>query len=195
MEKNGKALPQARTLDLVTRELPDEVLVYDLKRHKAHCLNQTAALIWKHCDGQNTIEDIATLMEKDLSTSVREEVVWYGIDRLNKANLLQERVSQPATTTDVSRRRMLGLVGTLSLPLVVSIIAPRAAQAATCGDADNMDGDSANGCACAGNMDCTSNCCGLGLVCVAVNSVPSGGMCRDNCECAGATMCMSGTCS
>ena len=39
-------LPKARQEQLTVRELPDETVVYDLARHKAHCLNPTAALIW-----------------------------------------------------------------------------------------------------------------------------------------------------
>ncbi len=35
--------------DLVMKEMPDEVLLYDLKQHKAHCLNQAAALVWRYC--------------------------------------------------------------------------------------------------------------------------------------------------
>ena len=51
------AAPFARKREghLVIDELPDEVLVYDLDRHKAHCLNQTAALVWQHCDGKMAI--------------------------------------------------------------------------------------------------------------------------------------------
>ncbi len=51
MTPNEQARPLARKADLVTKEVADEVLVYDLKSHKAHCLNQTAALVWKYCDG------------------------------------------------------------------------------------------------------------------------------------------------
>lgn len=198
MRKSGQAFPQARTVDLVTRELPDEVLVYDLKRHKAHCLNHTAAMVWKYCDGQNSIKDIATLIEKDLNTFVSEEVVWQGIDRLNKANLLRERISLPATATAVSRRKLLELATTLSLPLVVSIVAPTVAQAATCGAVNNMTNDSGLGCICNGNMACGSTCCGYGpggdSVCVVENSVGPGGMCIRRCECQGMSTCTGNVC-
>ena len=40
--------PRARTEGLVVTELPDELLVYDLERHRAYCLNPTAALVFKH---------------------------------------------------------------------------------------------------------------------------------------------------
>jgi hypothetical protein len=52
-------LPKARTADLVINDLTDEVLVYDLKRDKAHCLNPTAAAVWKLCDGKSSAAEIA----------------------------------------------------------------------------------------------------------------------------------------
>ncbi len=48
-------LPLARKNELIIQELPEELLVYDLARHKAHCLNKTSAFIWKHCDGETTV--------------------------------------------------------------------------------------------------------------------------------------------
>ncbi len=50
--RNSKQpLPVARHKNLIVKELPDETLIYDLDSDKAHCLNQTAALVWKNCDG------------------------------------------------------------------------------------------------------------------------------------------------
>jgi len=40
-------LPLARKDQLIVKEVDDEVLVYDLKTDQAHCLNKTAALVWK----------------------------------------------------------------------------------------------------------------------------------------------------
>lgn len=57
--KERTHLPQARTDDLVINELSDEVLVYDLQRDKAHCLNAAAASVWKQCDGRTTVAEIA----------------------------------------------------------------------------------------------------------------------------------------
>ncbi len=48
-------VPIARKEGLVIQEMPEEVLVYDLDTNKAHCLNQTAAFVWKSCDGKNSI--------------------------------------------------------------------------------------------------------------------------------------------
>ncbi len=48
----GKKLPRARKEGLLIQELPEEVLVFDLSTAKAHCLNHTAALVWRRCDGK-----------------------------------------------------------------------------------------------------------------------------------------------
>ena len=64
-------LPQARKYQLTIRHLPDETLVYDRERHKAHCLNATAALIWRHCDGQTSTDELARLVAETLGVPAR----------------------------------------------------------------------------------------------------------------------------
>ena len=49
--------PQSRRSGLLIRELPDELLVYDQEQHRAHCLNRTAALVFRHADGTRTLAD------------------------------------------------------------------------------------------------------------------------------------------
>ena len=52
-------LPKARSEGIITRELDGELLVYDRTRDRAHCLNKTAAAIWKLCDGATNAPEIA----------------------------------------------------------------------------------------------------------------------------------------
>jgi hypothetical protein len=126
--------PKAREEGLVTEELEDELLVYDLDRHKAHCLNSTAAVIWRRCDGKATVSEIATRLEKEMKVPVDDEVVWVALRRLGKANLLRERVTPSGELAFRSSRRdlmkKLALVGGLS---IVTILSPTAAEAATGG--------------------------------------------------------------
>lgn len=129
-----KQVAFARQEDLVIQDLPDEVLIYDLRSHKAHCLNGTAAFIWKHCDGKTTAPEIARLMEKQWSTAVSEEAVWFALDKLSKAELLQERITLPSAQAGMSRRsavRRLGFGALLAVPAVMSIVTPAAAAAAS----------------------------------------------------------------
>ena len=55
--------PMARQNGLVVQEMPDEVLVYDLDSNKAHCLNQSAAFVWRSCDGDKSVMDIVREFE------------------------------------------------------------------------------------------------------------------------------------
>ena len=126
-------LALARNDELVVQDLPDEVLVYDLKSHKAHCLNKTAAFIWKHCNGHTTAEEIAKMMEEEWHTPVTEDAIWFALNKLSKAELLQERIVLPEAKAGMSRRsavRRLGF-GALLIPVVMTIVAPTAMAGAS----------------------------------------------------------------
>ena len=156
-QKATARAPRARTDGLVVHELSDEVLVYDRDRDKAHCLNQTAALVWKYCDGKTTVAEIAQRLGRDLKAGrVDEKVVWYALDQLGKDNLLDEIVTAPAILSGMSRRemvRVLGVAAVVAVPLVTSIIAPTPAQAATC---------LTPGSACSSGAQCCSGLCSGG---------------------------------
>ena len=152
-------LPQARTEGLVIRELPEEVLVYDLDRDKAHCLNQTAALVWKHCDGQTSVARMVRILEQEMQKPVPAEVVWLALQQLRKARLLTEPVERPGGGARLSRREMvrqLGWAAAVTVPLVTSIVAPTASQAVTC---------LGSGAACVTSAQCCSGTCTGSFTC------------------------------
>ncbi|HEY6046252.1 MAG TPA: PqqD family protein, partial [Pyrinomonadaceae bacterium] len=128
-------LARKRERQLVIDELPDEVLVYDLDRHKAHCLNETAALVWQHCDGKSTPSQIARRLTRKIRAPFNEELVWLALSQLEKLHLLEQSISLPPKLLGMSRRQMirnLGLAAAVAVPVVTSIVAPTAAEASTC---------------------------------------------------------------
>jgi len=130
-----KTLPRARRDKLVIQELPDEVLVYDLERDQAHCLNQTAAMVWKHCDGESDVAKIAGRLGDELQTPVDERMVWFALEQLGRDSLLEESIVPPAAMTGMTRRqvmRTVGLAAVVAVPLITTIVAPTPAQASTC---------------------------------------------------------------
>jgi hypothetical protein len=147
--------PTARKDGLVVQEMPDEVLVYDLNTNKAHCLNQTAAFVWKSCNGRNSVAEIKNLVEKNFGSPVTEDFIWLAIDQLNKDDLLQEKVN--SKFAGVSRRdviKKIGLASIVALPVVASLTVPTAAYAVgTC----TGGCDTGNPCA-TGNCTCRSTC-------------------------------------
>lgn len=132
---NNIAQPLARTEGLIVQELPDEVLVYDASNDKAHCLNQTAALVWKHCDGKNQVTDIAKIVGKELNAAVKDEFVWLALDQLEKEALLEKETNFSLKTAGISRRdviKRIGLASMVALPIVTSLLNPMSAKAGVC---------------------------------------------------------------
>lgn len=152
-------IPTARSENIVVQEMPAtengpaELLVYDLTNNRAHCLNETAAMIWKQCDGVSTVEEIA----KNLSGTGSEDLVWLGIDQLSKENLL---VNNRQLSSDKPNRREIikkvGIASVIAIPIVSSLAAPSSVMAAV-------------SCSCITNGDC-----GLQPGCPATCNVPAG---------------------
>ena|SRR5215510_4272014 len=144
---------RARKEGLLVHPLEDEVLVYDLVNHKAHCLNQAAAAVWKHCDGRNGVPELARIVMRELDISFDEQMVWLAIRQLDKAHLLKQRIVAHQGAPKITRREVIkrvGLAASVSLPLISSIVAPTPAQAATC---------VAKGGACTSSLQCCSKVC------------------------------------
>lgn len=151
-------LPMAREGDgLVVRELPDETLVYDTERHDAYCLNRTAALVWKHCDGKNGVAEIARLVGEESGTPVGEDLVWLALDRLGEKRLLHERVGRAPSAAGMSRRdfsRKVTLGAALALPTILMLSTSASAQASCRGEGEPCGSDTD----CCGFLTCSDVC-------------------------------------
>lgn len=125
-------LPSARRDKLLVRELADEVLVYDEESHRAHCLNRTAALVWRHCDGKTSAPEIAGRIGGRPPSPLTEEVVWLAFEALAEKGLLTTAAARPPGASPISRRKMMrrmGVAAAAALPLITSIVSPTPAQA------------------------------------------------------------------
>lgn len=133
MIKMSEQFPIARKEDVLVERLSDEVLVYDLVRKKAHCLNLPAALIWDHCDGKTGVKEIARILAGELNLPVDEEMVWFGLREIGRNHLLEKQVLPPNAKDRMSRRELIKRVGlAVSVPLVVSVLAPTASASLSC---------------------------------------------------------------
>jgi hypothetical protein len=135
MQTETKAVPHARITGLVVKEMGDEVMVYDTERNKAHCLNKTAALVWKYCDGSRTAADIAQKMAADMGAPVDQQVVWYALAQIDKYGLLSESAVVPAAYWQMSRRDFMKAVkvaAIVAVPIIISATAPTPAHALSC---------------------------------------------------------------
>lgn len=160
--------PKRRQEALVVHELPGEVLVYDLERHKAFCLSKNIAWIWRHCTGQRTPRQIARALETEIGAPVGEDVMGVALHRLSKVHLLREPIAPPASGARSSRRQLLRHAAALGGLTILAISAPTVGQAATCLPAgtcvNSHCGDASGRVCCAGAAGCRQNSqtCGLG---------------------------------
>jgi len=152
MNKASDYVPSKRKRQSIAKEVAGELIVYDRETDRVHCLNPTAAFVWTHCDGQTSVATIARLLEDEFKTPVDQEFVLYALEQLNKSKLLDDSYAAIAPKQTLSRRAVmrLGIATALAVPLISSIVAPTAAQAASC-----LPGGSS----CASDSACCSNNC------------------------------------
>jgi hypothetical protein len=137
-------LPITKKAELATQEVAGETLVYDLKRHRAHCLNAAASAVWRYCDGQTTISGMAEKLHSETGLPADETVVQLALKQLRAAGLIEcDRPVAPAeklpTRREIAKR--LAIPAALALPLVSSIVAPTPGMAASCVGSGAGSGD------------------------------------------------------
>lgn len=188
--------PMALTSDLVIQELKDETLIYNLVSHKACCLNATASFVWRRCDGQTSVTEIARQLAKTKKQPVNYEIVWLALEQLKEQKLLKKDEKLISPLGAMSRREVIkkvGLATMMALPIVSTLTAPPAIAATsgssvTCSDA----GDSCR----AVNACCTNVFCRVaginvqayacaGLTLDAGGLVVSAGICTRVAACVG----------
>lgn len=191
--------PSTRKDDIVVQELHKEILVYDLKINKAYCLNETSALVWRECDGTRGANEISRRVSSRMGAAVSEDIVWLALNQLKTDNLLDESGSFTTPLDGMNRReivRRIGFASMVALPVISSLVAPRAAWAQSvnnCGPIGNCTAGSTlcictppvqpgsnnnpDGCRCLTNGDCVGNC-SCGNPCTAGPPCPTGETCQ-----------------
>jgi hypothetical protein len=130
----GEKPQRLESENLILEQLPDELMIFDPDRNKAFCLNQTAAFVWRHCDGRTTVSEMTALLREDTGKPVDGEVIEFALDLLAKDGLLASAVGLPAGK-GVTRRALLQKMGTgaaVAVPLVtVLFVNPAKAHASS----------------------------------------------------------------
>ena len=117
--------PKTKNSEIVEQKFRQEILLYDLDRHQVFCLNETMAQIWKHCNGNHSISEIAEKIASETKTKVTDDLVWLGLQILEKNFLLERNL--PKKISKNTRRILLKKVGistVIALPMISTLIAP-----------------------------------------------------------------------
>src|SRR6266513_3182071 len=124
--------PRKRTT-VATAAGGDGLHLFDHQQQQAYALNTTSALVWQHCDGQTTPEQLTELLRQkfNVSRAQGEQLTRLALDELGKANLLETEVTRPRPlSSKLTRRQMLTTFATAGVALaVVPMVALVTAQA------------------------------------------------------------------
>lgn len=120
------------------------------------------AFVWNSLDGATDVKTVAANLSQQTKSAANEDIVWLAIDSLKKDNLLDvaQNISSPLDGMNCREViRKIGLTTIIALPVVSSLIAPRAANAqSACG------GNGTSGCifssytqsSCCSDLRCTN---------------------------------------
>jgi hypothetical protein len=184
--RSDAPLPRALRDGVLTTDLGDEVVVYDSKQHRGHCLNRSAAVVYRNLDGQASLSDVVARLREELDGPADEDTVWMALKQLDEAQLLDGPLDLPASH-EVSRRHMLGRMGVSAVlvPAIMSVTAPPAhaqVSAAACPTPDTcLTFSCVGGCACVSTTEAA-------IVCVVPACVSA---CTTSADCPAGTVCFT----
>jgi hypothetical protein len=195
--KSEAPLPRALRDGVLTTDLGDELVVYDSKQHRGHCLNRSAAVVYRSLDGQASMGDVVARLREELDGPADEDTVWMALEGLDEAQLLDGPLDRPASR-DVSRRSMLGRLGATAalVPAILSVTAPPAhaqVSATACAPPDTCQTFSCvGGCACVPTTEGATVCIVPTCVapCTTSADCPAGTVCFTLGCCGPATFCV-----
>ena len=129
MHEHG-SLPRARQDGLLEETVGEELLLYDQDSHTAHCLSPIAACVWRHCDGERDLTELALL------AGASKDLVADALHELHEKDLLD---AEPALTQRTipgeSRREAIGRVAcygaAVATPFIVSAAVATPAMASS----------------------------------------------------------------
>ncbi len=118
-----------RVTNLPTEAVGDGLAVLDAEREQSYVLNPTSALVFQHCDGQTSKEQLAEILRRkfNLQQAEAEQLTRLALEELETSHLL-EAAAIPAAAT-FSRRQVLSTFATLGLSMALLPLVERVAWA------------------------------------------------------------------
>ena len=192
----------ARRDGIFFEDIHEEVLIYDTHTDTGHALSETAAVVWRTCEGGATLDEIAgQLVARGIGDTKEAGAVLAdrAVAELTEKHLLDASGVQAsaAVTRRHALRRIAGVGGSaIVAPLVVSAAIPTLAQA---------HGSPVSGCVQTGGLcspnntiNAGNNCCtSTGDTCISSHCtacLPATVSCNKGYQCCSG-VCSGGTCT
>jgi len=122
---------------VATEAVGDGMGVFDRERAQSFVLNATSALVFQHCDGKTSPQQLTELLRRKLNLPLAEadQVTRLALDELETAGLLMPSVAlMPPPTAPVSRRSALTAFAAAGLSLLLLPMVSAVARATGGGD-------------------------------------------------------------
>lgn len=149
---NKDFYPIARTDDVLSTKVGEELVVFNTVTNSASCLDALTTAVWAACDGKSNVSMLLDSVIRSGHIDATEQIIRMAIEQMANADLLAEPDDTPVLSeNDVSRRKALSMfrAGAMTaLPMVASLsIQPALAQAScvSLGGSCNNDGDCCGG--------------------------------------------------
>ena len=128
-----------RISNLSTEAVGEGLAVLDAGRKQSYVLNTTSALVFQHCDGRTSPEQMTEILRQksDLRPAEAEQLTQAALEALKAAELLVPAAVHPAT---FSRRQALTTLATLGLSVALLPLVARVASAGGGGHHDDDHG-------------------------------------------------------
>jgi hypothetical protein len=121
-----------RSKAVSTAALGHGLSVFDRELRQSYVLNATSALVFQHCDGETTPQQLTELLRRKLNVPPAEagQLVRLALDELQTMDLLEPSVApMPPPAPAYSRREALTSFATAGLSLALLPMIARVAQA------------------------------------------------------------------
>ncbi len=118
--------PLARSEGLISEELDGQLLLYDCDSNVAHALDRQASAVWRACDGESDVADIA------VGCRMSEENIRLTLVRLEELGLIAVDPDDLPGETRRSMLRKMTVAGAgvgVGIPVISSVLVPTAASA------------------------------------------------------------------
>ena len=117
--------PRARRSGFLEQTVGDQLVVFDRARQRLHVLSRTAALVWRHCDGEHTAAELRELVGHDLGAPADESLITLALAQLDEAGLIEGQPAPAPREDSLSRRELLhraaaALAAGVMLPTITS---------------------------------------------------------------------------
>ena len=123
--------PRRRTT-VTTEIVGDGLGIFNPAQNKTYLLNATSALVWQHCDGNTSPQELMTVLVRkfNVTRAQAEELLQVALDELASFDLLEDEAQVPPVVAQagLTRRQILARLATAGisaalLPLVAPVVA------------------------------------------------------------------------